>query len=124
MLLYESLNQPINFLYLFLAGFLAAIVFDAAKYLTFLCNNNKVMQKIFDCLSVCFAGFVFFAACLVFNFGQFRFYLLCAFLLGILTERITLGLSLAKICKFCYLKCKKLLNFAFRKNKNETNRKI
>lgn len=117
MLLYESLNQPLTFLWVFLIGFFASIIFDLSKYLTFLCNNNKIMQKVFDALAVFVFGALFFIVCLVFNFGQFRLYILMAYLCGLLLERTTFGLILAKFCKFCYLNFKKI-NFTFKKKKN------
>ena len=121
MVLYESLNQPIIFLYLFIIGFFASIIFDFSKYLTFLCNNNKIMQKIFDSFAVFVFGIIFFVACLMFNYGQFRLYLAMAYILGFLFERISLGITLAKFCKICYLNFKEI-NFTFRKKKDHVKK--
>lgn len=102
MILYETLNQPLIFLIIFCAGFVSGLVFDASKYLTFLFNNNKIFQKIFDVVAVALCGFVFFVCLLYLNFGEFRFYILLGFVLGILIERFSLGLIVAKICHVCY----------------------
>ena len=126
MILYESLNQPLNFLFIFLIGIASGLIFDASRYLTFLCNKNRVMQKIFDFVSVILCGTVFFFSCLTLNFGEFRFYLILGYVLGILLERFTFGIFIAKIASTCYNKLKEILNRLFNKRKrkeqkNESN---
>lgn len=122
MILYESLNQPLNFLFIFLIGASSGLIFDAFKYLTFLCNKNHIMEKIFDCVSVILCGVVLFFSCLNLNFGEFRFYLLLGYVLGIFLERFTLGIFIAKIATYCYNKIREILNKLFRKKiKEEQN---
>ena len=126
MILYESLNQPLNFLFIFLIGIGSGLIFDVSSYFTFLCNKNRIMQKIFDFISVILCGIVFFFACLTLNFGEFRFYLLLGYLLGILLERFTLGIFIAKIASCCYNKSREILNKLFKRaereeQKNESN---
>ena len=77
MILYETLNQPLIFLIIFCVGFVSGLIFDA--------------------ISVALCGVVFFACLLELNYGEFRFYILLGYVLGILIERITLGLIVAKI---------------------------
>ena len=126
MILYETLNQPLIFLIIFCAGFVSGLVFDASKYLTFLFNNNKIFQKIFDVVAVAFCGFVFFVCLLYLNFGEFRFYILLGFVLGILIERFSLGLIVAKICAVCYNAFRnlmtKLSGKIFKRKTNESDK--
>lgn len=125
MILYETLNQPLIFLIIFCVGFVSGLIFDASKYLTFLFNKNKVFEKIFDAISVALCSAVFFACLLELNYGEFRFYILLGYVLGVLIERITLGLIVAKICSLCYNAFKKLMtklsNKIFKKKSNENN---
>lgn len=119
MLLYESISQPLNFLYILLIGFASGLIFDFFKYLNFLCNKNTITEKIFDFLSVAICGVVFFLAELHLNYGEFRFYLLFGFIVGILLERFSLGLFIAKICSYCYNKLTTVLNKIWKKKIKE-----
>lgn len=122
MILYESLNQPLNFLFILLIGIGSGFIFDAFKYLTFLCNKNSIMEKIFDCVSVVLCGIIFFLSTLNLNFGEFRFYLLFGYILGILLERFTFGIFIAKIASYCYNKITKTINKLFKKRNKEEQR--
>lgn len=124
MILYETLNQPLIFLLIIVIGFFSGIIFDFSNYLTFLFNKNRIIEKFFDAIAVVLCGAVFFIALLMLNFGEFRFYILLGYVLGIFIYRVTLGLIVAKVCSFCYNKFKlgmsKLSNKLFKK-KNENN---
>ena len=122
MILYESLNQPLNFLFIFLIGIGSGFIFDAFKYLTFLCNKNSITEKIFDCVSVVLCGIIFFLSTLNLNFGEFRFYLLFGYILGILLERFTFGIFIVKIASYCYNKITKTINKLFKKRNKEEQR--
>ena len=122
MILYESLNQPLNFLFIFLIGIGSGFIFDAFRYLIFLCNKNSIMEKIFDCVSVVLCGIIFFLSTLNLNFGEFRFYLLFGYILGILLERFTFGIFIAKIASYCYNKIIKTINKLFKKRNKEEQR--
>ena len=122
MILYESLNQPLNFLLIFLIGLGSGLIFDIFKYLTFLCNKNSIIEKIFDCISIVLCGIIFFFACLTLNFGEFRFYLFLGYILGILLERFTLGIFIAKIASCCYNSVRKILNKLLMKRNKEEQR--
>ena len=119
MILYESVSQPLNFLLIFLIGICSGLIFDLSRYLTFLCNKNGVMEKIFDFVSVILCGTVFFFTCLTINFGEFRFYLFLGYVLGILLERFTFGIFIAKIASACYNKLREILNRIFKKRTKE-----
>lgn len=120
MILYETVSQPLNFLFIFFIGLGSGLIFDVFRYLNFLCNKNSVIEKIFDFISVVICGGVFFLSVLELNYGEFRFYLLLSYLLGILLERFSLGLFIAKICSYCYNKFTQIVNKTFkRKNKEE-----
>lgn len=124
MVLFETQNQFIVFLIIVLIGFICGFIFDANKYINFLCNKNKIVQIILDFLSVLMCAFVFFISCLHLNFGEFRFYILLGFIVGVLIQRTTLGIVIAKICKLCYDKLKVVINKLFKtKEKHENNAK-
>ena len=119
MILYESLSQPLNFLVVFLIGIAGGFIFDIFKYFTFLCNKNKVMEKIFDFISVILCGGVFFVLCLKINYGELRFYLILGFILGILMQRFTIGIFIAKISSSCYNKIRQILNQVLKRRAKE-----
>ena len=122
MILYETLSEPLIFLLMLAFGFVCGILYDINKYIAFLCNNNQIVQKVLDVISTCVAGFLFILALTILNYGEFRFYLLLSFLIGIFAERKTLGLVLAKFFSFCYNSFKNLIKRIF-KTKDEINRK-
>ena len=119
MLLFETINQPLNFFIIILIGFFCAFIFDISRYFYFLCNKNKIIEKINDILSIIICFCIFFISILILNYGEFRFYLLLGFILGIILQRITFGKIIAKIAKKCYDIFNKLKIKLFRKKGNE-----
>jgi hypothetical protein len=119
MLLYETLTQPAVFFIILVIGIACGIIFDLRSYIVFLCANNKVVTIILDILSVLLSSIIFYLCVLGLNFGEFRFYIVLSFLLGILLERFTLGLFVAKISSWCYNKFKMLISKVFHGRKNE-----
>lgn len=122
MILFESANQWLSFIFLFLIGFASGFIFDANKYVCFLLNKNKIASIILDCFSVLSCGIILFVAILFINFGLFRFYLLFAFVIGLCLQRITIGKMIAKLASVCYNLLTKTIKKIFtRKDKNAEN---
>lgn len=122
MILFESANQWLSFLFLLLIGFASGFIFDASKYVCFLLNKNKIAEAILDCVSVVFCGIILFVSILFINFGLFRFYLLFAFVIGLFLQRFTIGKMIAKVASVCYTFFVKTINKVLkRKDKNAEN---
>ena len=119
MLLYETLSQPLIFLITFFVGLGSGIIFDLRNYISFLCAKNKVIDIILDILSILIICGVLFFINLKINFGQFRFYVPLAFFTGLILERYTLGLFVAKICSWCYTKFRNLIAKIYERKSKE-----
>ena len=102
MILFETLSQPYILLWLICAGFCSGILFDFTTTICFLCNNNKIVNLIFNCISTILSFFILFIVNLHVNYGQFRIYIFAVFFLFLLLERVTIGKFVAKALKWCY----------------------
>ena len=114
MILFETLNQPTILLYLIVGGFLCGFFFDVVNYISFLCNNNKVVKNIFQFLATVFSGIVLLYINTKTNFGQLRIYVFVVFILFLILERITLGKLIAKSMNVCYTLFRKVINKLFK----------
>lgn len=124
MLLYETLSQPLIFLITFAVGFGCGIFADLRNYIFFLCNKNKIVGIVLDVAVSTICGIIFLATVLSLNFGELRLYLFLAFVFGLISERFSLGLIIAKITTWCYNLFKKAiskLNYGKQKKKKEVN---
>lgn len=125
MVLFETLSQPLIFLVIFSTGVGSGLVYDLRNYINFLCAKNKVIAVILDILATLIACSILFLVNLKINFGQFRFYIPLAFFSGLILERYTLGLFVAKICSWCYTNFRNLILKIYakreRKKKSVTN---
>src|SRR5574344_1274038 len=115
MLLYETLSQPLIFLIIFCIGLGSGIIFDLKSYMNFLCEKNKIMSIILDIISAILVCGILFLSNLIFNYGEFRFYILLAFTLGFLIERFTLGIFVKKFFSWLYFSSKNLIRKIFKK---------
>ena len=124
MLLYQTLSQPLIFLIVAIFGLFSSAAFDARNLLFFLCNKNKVVSTILDIVLGIVLGLVLLILTLWLNYGQLRLYLILAYVLGIIAERICFGRLIAKLSKRCYTffkgKMEKLYDKQ-RKKKENTN---
>lgn len=109
MLLYETLSQPAIFFVVFSIGLVSGLLFDLKSYITFLCASNKIVSVLLDVLTTLIVFVILFLSNLYFNYGEFRFYVIFAFFAGLLIERVTLGIFVAKICSWCYNKFRNLM---------------
>lgn len=119
MLLYETLSQPLIFIIILSFGFLSGLIFDLRNYLCFLFAKNKIVSIILDIVATILVCFVFLIGNLYFNFGEFRFYVILAFVIGLLIERVTLGIIVGKVCSWCYNKLRNLILKVYGRGKKE-----
>ena len=110
-------------MWLFFGGFLSGLLFDICYLVTFLCNNNKIVKNIFECVTTLCSFVVLFLINLYTNYGQFRVYIFIVFFLSLLLQRVTLGKIIAKTKNACYNAFTKLVK-RFTKTKNDTKEKI
>lgn len=110
MLLYETLSQPVIFLIILLVGFACGLIFDARNYICFLCNKNKVVCHLTDFFAGLLSFAIFFLSIGKLNFGQLRVYLALGFAVGLIIERFSVGLIIAKVANWCYTLFKGLVN--------------
>lgn len=124
MLLYETLSQPLIFIIILSFGFLSGLVFDLRNYLCFLFAKNKIVSVILDTVATILVCFIFLLGNLYFNFGQFRFYVILGFVIGLSIERVTLGIIVGKICSWCYNKFRELTSKLYGKREKEKKSNI
>lgn len=113
-MLYTSLSQPAVFLYMFIAGIFCGVVISCSK-----CFGKKLYKHNFlkqfnyaICIIVCFL--LFLSLNLLVNYGQIRFFVFFASLIGIIIEQIFLEKIWTNFMKKCY----NLIN-GRKKNKKE-----
>ena len=103
-MLYPTLNQPLMFVLLLVAGFLAGLIFDIFNLISTLLGNDKITTNFFSFLSVLFSFALLFLTNLIFNYGQYRLYVLLIFLAAFLLERLISRFLWTKLVKKCYSK--------------------
>ena len=109
-MLYETLLQAQIFLCLFYFGAICGIVYTLFKLINKSFNNQKVLVFVTDLIFCIILTFAFIFACNMFNYGEFRFYLLLAFFLGLVIEQKTIGFLVEKFFKFVYNNLVKIFN--------------
>lgn len=110
-MLYETLLQPEILFWIVLTGFLTGIVFDVAKFICFLCENNKVVRFILDIVATFFACFVLFCVVLKLSYGEIRVWHILCFFASLLFERASIGKLVAKALGLCYNLCISILKW-------------
>ena len=112
-MLYETLCQPLIFLGMLYFGVLSGAVFEAKNLVCKTFNNQKFVCLVTDIAIVTFCSIVFVVAKNLLNFGEFRLYLLIAFVLGNIIEHISIGFLVEKIFLFLYNGCVKIYRRIF-----------
>ncbi len=110
MLLYETLSQPAVFFIIFSIGLLSGLLFDFKSYISFLFAKNKIISILLDIVVAFLTCLILYFSNLKFNYGEFRFYVLIAFFNGLLIERFSIGIFVAKFFSWCYNKFGKLIS--------------
>ena len=109
-MLYESLSQPIIFLFLCLSGFVSGFLFDLKNILSIYFKRNKIISQILSFFAVFLTFFMYFFTNLKINYGEFRFFSIIAFAISLLLQRFIIKNFLAKPVIKCYNKFKEKHN--------------
>lgn len=103
-MLYETLSQPMIFLWMFFAGILSGLIFDFKTILYHFFKKNSFFKHFFDFLSIFLIFFNYFLFNLKFNYGQIRVYSILGFILALAMQRFIIKKFVAKIVIKCYNK--------------------
>lgn len=99
-MLYEAQAQPVIFLYMVIAGFFTALVWDI------LCLSfrfkNKILKQLKDFFCIFLVFFAYFFTNLKINYGEFRIFSIITFFLAFFIERFFAQNFLAKPLAKCY----------------------
>lgn len=95
------IQAKLFFIFLLL-GVVLGIVWGILNFIKLLFNNNIVISQVLEAHFAVLNVLGFFVAQINFNFGQFRFFMLVAWILGFLIERKTLGKIFAKVYYWLY----------------------
>ena len=96
-----------DFCILLLIGFIMGIIYGIL-YIPYIISNKLIIKNIVDLLYIPIICLTFIISTNYINMGQFRLFLLLAYLIGIVLESLTLGKLFAKGYKSVY---NKLVNF-------------
>lgn len=99
----------------FAIGIAVGIVFGICKLINVFVRS-KILQFVTDLMATLFGGIVYLILINKLNMGIMRLYLIVAFVLGIVLERLTLGKIFAKLYKKLYNVLEKL-NTNFKQTK-------
>lgn len=86
-MLYATLNQFFVFVITLIIGIFSGLFFDLSNLIALFFNNNKIIKQIFYFFSTILSFFILFLTNLAINYGQFRFFVLISFLIGLYIER-------------------------------------
>ena len=120
-MLYETLAQPLLFLYFLILGFAGGIIFDICNFIKFLCANKKFACVLFDLIGSSACLFLIFFFNLKLCYGVLRVFPYLIFIISFCVERFTLGKFVAKFYTSCYNYLEKLKQRITR-HKDETNK--
>lgn len=107
-MLYETLYQGQIFLVVLYFGLLAGIVFEAKNIVENAFGKNKIICAVLDTAFMLVSSLLFIFAKNLANYGEFRIYLLIAFVLGIILEHISIGFLVEKFFVGVYNITKKI----------------
>lgn len=116
-MLFETLKQSYVFLGAIYFGLLLGIVYEILNF--FLKKKNKIFTFLKDLLFSLSATFLFIVCLKLVNYGEFRLFILLAFIVGFIVERLTIGFIVSKVieftCKFLKIVYNTLLKNKFLK---------
>ncbi len=110
-MLYETLLGGYVFACLLFCGIVAGIVLEVFNLIESSLKKIKLLQILINALASFAVAVILFLAVNMFNYGEYRLYLLIAFVLGIVLERLTVGQIVANISFFMYNCFKKVAKF-------------
>ncbi len=117
-MLYETLSQPLIFLFMIIGGILSGFLFDLKNIVLYFFNKNKFIchfLMFFSCFS---AFFIFFLINLKVNYGEFRFFIIATFALTFSLERFIIKNFVENRIEKCYNRFKEKHN-ARRNKRNQ-----
>ena len=103
-MLYPTLSQPFVALMIMCCGLLCGMIFDVSNIIVYLSGGDKLSKNIFDFISIIICSFLLFLFNLIFNYGQFRIFILIIFLIFFYIERFFSKVLWTKLFKRCYNK--------------------
>ena len=118
-MLYPTMNQHLMLFALVVGGFLAGIVFDVFRFLSMIFGNDKVLKHFFDFLSTILASLLLFLTNLWLNYGLFRIYVVCIFVISFAVQRFISKFLWTKLISKWYSYIAKRSRKGGRKNRNK-----
>lgn len=110
-MLFETLKQSYIFLGAIYFGLISGILFEMLSF--FFGKKNKIYIWIKDILFSIFSTLLFIVCIKTINYGEFRLYILLAFIVGFILEHLTIGFLIEKLiqftCKFFKMVYNKLM---------------
>lgn len=122
-MLYETLFQSQIFFMMLYFGMICGIIFEAKNLIRHALFDNKIISFVADFAFMCVSALIFVYSKNLLNFGEFRIYLLLAFVLGIIIEHISIGFLVEKLFYLMYNKSRKLYRRIFCKKTKSKFRK-
>lgn len=101
-MLYETLMQGKMFLVLMYFGIVAGIFLTAKKLIDKTIKKSKFLTAISDMIFMLVCSALFLIAKTKFCYGEFRFFELCAFLIGIILQQYSLNNLVEKFLNMVY----------------------
>lgn len=114
-MLFETLKQSYVFLGAIYFGLILGIFYEILR--VFLNYKSKIFIYIKDILFSLLSTILFIICLKIVNYGEFRLYILFAYIVGFILERTTIGFLVEKliqiICKFIRIVYNKLMKSKF-----------
>ena len=107
-MLYETLLHGHIFCSMLYFGLISGIILEI-KLLVDKSFKNKIITIILDVLLGVIFAFIFVKSMNIYNYGEFRLYLLIAYCFGIVILHKTIGFLVEKLIKLLYNLCIKIL---------------
>ncbi len=120
-MLYETLSQPLVFMWMIVGGIFAGLFFDLKNICLFFLKKKEIKKHFFIFFSCFFTFFLFFLINLKVNYGEIRFFTIVTFALSFAIERFIIKNFIAKRVERCYNKLKEKQNA---KRKEREQKKI
>lgn len=104
------MNNFVLFLICLLIGVGLGATYGVLNFIKLLFKNNIIVSNILNLVYGLGCGIVALVTTINLNFGQFRWFVVLGFVLGVVIERKTLGKLFAKIFLWLYNKLSKCLS--------------
>lgn len=119
-MLYETLSQPIIFLWLLLGGLATGFLFDIKNILANKIKKQQIIKEILTFFTAILTFFAFYYLNLKFNYGQFRLWTVAVFALSICLQRFLMNKYVALPLTKCYNKIKGKCNVRRKRKHKES----